>query len=957
MQHEAGLNGYEVQLAVQEPILGASGNMAYADWSVAEDQIMQMDDGCRHVSEIIKQGYACKPYLDCDSEDPPESLNTYAKVIARGNAAIIQVYEQRYRIPIEERQIHWFDSDKQLKMSLHTIIVNKYVFANNGIASDLVVAIKEVDPELASILDTKVYDKDRGLRMVYCSKFEKKESILKPRVVPDDWCWKDSCITHIPTNSTLINVPLTIPKIVTVLGNTRRPSRSHIVRDTIQPDSIVQRMLLLIKRKVHPSAYYQPSGSEDAFDPARGVKFNYTDRTEPCYTGHIHSGCNNMRAFVDDGENIWISCFSERCQGRPQRIGELQADDRDGYLSQAVRVNDEFLTAERGPLKTMVQRWLARKFKALKLKSITGSGKTSLVQYLLSLPELVDATVLYVVYRQTLAFNITESFKNFGFQNYLKVKPSDRLADRAMCPRPVCQVDSINKTSASDLIVPKFKLIVLDEDTSLWNHMSATTLGSPVFTVNKLGGMLKLADYVLCLDALSGAETHEVLDSMGISQALVVNEYRGAPRHFIFSHDEESFMLKIEDSIRRSRNIYIASMSAESLYTIRDRMQKKFQGLDVLLHTSKSDDSLKEELAEVNELWTGPFTGASPSVEAGVDYTRVHMHDMYVVTCLRSTTPMGLFQMTWRVRKLANPHVHCLAQTSIRLGPGGQRKITVQECLDNLRFLNKKAANMGECETVELPSGDAMLIPKTTPMLVLTAHNEARRLNAQSRFFMEFQDIAESQGHKVTYVKPESMPVKDSASTRGNVKRDKLVNLPLVEYHDFCDIERRVKGSVASEDDKWKYYKYLYMYGWGIDSIDEPFVKKMGTDVSCPYVKACMRYIYDKPQLKDFEDINQQRFFVQQQLIKEILESLGFDHPFDVDRQVQVASVKPALMQTAMYKDFGRHIKLFDSRAKDHAGAWTQQCLTESLCTVLKTIGCSMIRSVSALPRPIGRTV
>ena len=55
---------------------------------------------------------------------------------------------------------------------------------------------------------------------------------------------------------------------------------------------------------------------------------------------------------------------------------------------------------------------------------------------------------------------------------------------------------------------------------------------------------------------------------------------------------------------------------------------------------------------------------------------------------------------------------------------------------------------------------------------------------------------------------------------------------------EFKQIDFRIRFTCASEVDKWRHYKYLYMYGWGIDQMDEAFVKQIGTHVSCCKVKA-----------------------------------------------------------------------------------------------------------------------
>ena len=329
---------------------------------------------------------------------------------------------------------------------------------------------------------------------------------------------------------------------------------------------------------------------------------------------------------------------------------------------------------------------------------------------------------------------------------------------------------------------------------------------------------------------------------------------------------------------------------------------------------------------------------------AGVDFSvKDHFDDMFVVACHLSTTPSGLFQMTWRVRKLKNPHVFCYAQDSIRLGPGGQPKALVKDCLEHLKHVSEKAFSFSsEHEFVTLSNGEEIFVPKVTPLMLISAHNDAVKLNSQGRFFMEFEDIANSQGHQVSYRKSQVTDKNNSPTKQSlHVKADHLINSSIIDDDTFAEIDQRVRNNTASEDDKWKHYKYLYMKGWGIKHIDKNFVDSFGTAVTSVKIKSCMQFIFKKPFLYDWEDPIDQKYIVQHTFLKEVLKALGWDHPFHINKEIDEESLKARLPGTKMYKDFNKNIRVFSERVETRF-EWTPKKIKDSLDIILGSIGLSV---------------
>ena len=447
-------------------------------------------------------------------------------------------------------------------------------------------------------------------------------------------------------------------------------------------ESITTRILTLLQSFL-PTAFYD-SGSEDidAYDVSRGLKFGHEGQTEPCVADQVHEEPNKLACWIDPGGNVWCRCCSETCQGKFKRLGEVLPEQRNEYLAQAVFMNSQFITDNSGkpvePLDSLVDAWVQGDFKALCLKSVTGSGKTSLIKHLMDLPYFKDKTVLYLTHRQTLAFNVTGRLGN-SFHNYLDLNlNTNALADRIKYPKVVVQLDSIHKLTHDLAAVPKIHTVILDESERLFEHLSASTLNEPVFTQQKLQHTIQLATKVLALDALFAAESYEMLDTYGLDMKVLINTYRQPdPRRYHFTSDWSFVLDDILEKLKKKKTVHVASMSNEALYRLKEAVDDTFpdQTQRVMLHTSQTDDDIKRLLADADELWKDQtLVAASPTIEAGVDCSIKRFDHQYVFANLMSTTASGLFQMVWRARNIGDSRNSMLRSARYPLGTCEQAK-------------------------------------------------------------------------------------------------------------------------------------------------------------------------------------------------------------------------------------------------------------------------------------------
>lgn len=505
--------------------------------------------------------------------------------------------------------------------------------------------------------------------------------------------------------------------------------------------------------------------------------------------------------------------------------------------------------------------------------------------------------------------------------------------------------------------VPHFKLVILDESESLFNHFSANTLNSPGFIMTKTKHILQDCDYVLTCDALWGAESFEMLEEFGLSQRLVINDYRGTARHYEFLHDWNRFIDYVIQVIGNGKNIYIASMSTEVLGRVRNIISERYPDCQAIIHTRMTDDTLKRQLADADELWITPLTGASPTVEAGVDHSRHHFHVMVGIACLQSTTASGFYQMLWRVRHLEESVVKIYAQPSICLGPGGHKRITVDECIKTLQYTKTKVMEFENVKTIKNLDGETILVPRLSPIALATAHNDARRLNSQSRFYKEFVDIAESQEHTVSYVVGEaetSSHRKKVNVSPSNMNMEILLTAAEITDSQFEYLHGRIVACEATEEDKQRHYKFRYMRSWRIDIIDEAFVKENGIAVSCPSLKRLIRYIYGDVCLRDWEDPEDDKLMVHCRVFREIIAALGLKHPLDFAKNVAATECRDKLMTTTYFSQYETMSRVFNPRA-EAVTEWNNKRITEALNTVFHVFGLN-IKSTAQRSRKTGRT-
>ncbi len=796
----------------------------FADWATAYNYMRHFTTPeSRTFCEVLRDGFPCKPYLDIDV-DKDASWPSYfpqnggPRGVAAFLSPIIQhVFEEDFGVHLHDSSLIWTHSEgTSKKLSIHLVICTRspqVVFRSNlktphGAAhlAERLRSILKVAHEDGTI-DMSVYSRNRGMRMLNCTKRD-KAGIMAP-LFDDTPAFEASAISWLdpPHMRKVLEVPAKylnhVPshfkknrKGFAKISEAQADRRKAVVRET----GIVAKLLEEVQKHFHPTAFL--CGAWASEDPwGTGIRMNYTDRAEPCYSGKIHTA-NNFAVRILPDNTVVARCFDPMCSSGGSRrkvISRLAAADLAPPLRPAdtTQVDMQFIDFEECPaisqeglwdlgkrhavthdaargcyvvtdkIRNAIDRWTDGRFKALCIKSAMGTGKSCFMVKLLELffRKKPDFKVLVITYRQALAQELGRKLMNFDFQNYLHCPGMD-LREQHQFPRLILQLDSLPRIEGTSFMpAPMYDLVILDEFDSLLRHFESATIAEPVYLIDQLTEVLQQSRHVLCMDALFGDGCFRALDSMGISSHLIHNTFRAPPRTFEMVENKQAWLEgMINAVVAEQQRVVVPCMHLTMAMAIRDCFHEA--GVDpsrICVHTSKDGKERRQLLDNVDEHWSKiDVLIFTPSVESGVDFSvPYHFHRMYVYIGMNSTSCWGLYQMTGRVRKLVNPTILCLAD---RPTAATEHTTAIRASFDDAAHfltwmeakLPKEAANdaiklRAQRKLTSAQDDDGVVynvkLPEADPAFVISAYLYACGMNSKSRFLLEFRSIVEEAGH------------------------------------------------------------------------------------------------------------------------------------------------------------------------------------------------------------------
>ena len=110
-----------------------------------------------------------------------------------------------------------------------------------------------------------------------------------------------------------------------------------------------------------------------------------------------------------------------------------------------------------------------------------------------------------------------------------------------------------------------------------------------------------------------------------------------------------------------------------------------------------------------------------------------------------------------------------------------------------------------------------------------------------------------------------------------------------------------------------------------------------GTKPGSAHANLCMKLLWPK-RLKDQRNKQDEKQLKQVSIIKQIMEAIGWNSPFDPE-PVKLDDIRAPLLETDVFKHYAKNIKLFNPRAVEHKDWAKLQDIRMTLQTVLGAAG------------------
>ena len=293
---------------------------------------------------------------------------------------------------------------------------------------------------------------------------------------------------------------------------------------------------------------------------------------------------------------------------------------------------NEKLKDNKSTISKYITNWITNdKIKTLAIKSPYNTGKTSIIDKLLTEYDLKFRKVLFITHRQSLTNELYGLFKRHRFCNYMN--------DSFDAGRLICQIESLHKIFDNndpfmeDKNIGVYDLIILDEIESINYHFMSDTIKFKQRTFETMVDIIRKSGKILALDGDFSNRAYDFINDFGES-IIINNEIKKDKKKYIFTNDHETFSQKIDDSLSKSKKVVIVSMSLSIAQRYHEKYKDKYR---VLTHTSKSDDKNRELLKNVEDNWSKyDLIVYSPSVQSGVSFDIPYFDKMFVILSSKS---------------------------------------------------------------------------------------------------------------------------------------------------------------------------------------------------------------------------------------------------------------------------------------------------------------------------------
>jgi hypothetical protein len=277
-----------------------------------------------------------------------------------------------------------------------------------------------------------------------------------------------------------------------------------------------------------------------------------------------------------------------------------------------------------------IANWLKPEYKSLGLKSMYGTGKSTMIKKILT-----DTTtfqkVLIVTHSPSIAAKYFKSFIGFNL-SINNIFTSNKL---------ICLIDHIHKVP----ITTEYDLIIIEEAISLFEHIGLPEHPNKQYV--SLHNLLKLSKKIIACDEDYDIFANSVVTFFGKS-IVMENTYRHNSKNITCIKYDCTFEASMIKDLNSKKNIHLTCMNEN----VAKQYEKKFAKYNPLIC------SKVEDLINLEDKWLKhQLVIVTPIVGPCTLFKKKHFYKLYIVLDDNNVSPRIMLRMIQNVRKVETSDV------------------------------------------------------------------------------------------------------------------------------------------------------------------------------------------------------------------------------------------------------------------------------------------------------------
>jgi hypothetical protein len=562
-------------------------------------------------------------------------------------------------------------------------------------------------------------------------------------------------------------------------------------------------------------------------------------------------------------------------------IDNANIEELDKDLYNIIDINNRYLDLDKSDvIKNNVDLFFKSDIKTLSIKSPYGTGKSILLQKIISLYN--PKRILFFSYRRSLTSDIYSKFIDYKFNDY--------RSNNVDCDRLIIQPESIRKLIDNTNTIKYYDLVIMDESESILSQFNSPTFkGDSRQCFNIFYNILShQKTKIIALDGDLDYRSYEFYKQLGKS-INIRNVFKNNKKIYKFIDDEEDFNKNIFSDIEKKIKISVASMSSSYIERLEYHINSNYKDIKILKITGLSDDNIKKDvLLNINDkIGNYDIFLYSPSVEAGVDINKIGFKQ-YGVVCPLSCSSRSFRQMLARTRNIINDEVIIL---NLGLKYNSINYIDFWKYEEIKEIINTYDRKYFEEDIYNDYEGTKVVV-KNSAYNLIYGYNRLEKINNTSIIFMQnLINQLVNNNHVVIVPELKKVYTKEEKEIKKENKKDidkkTSVNSKIIDAADITTdiykslIEKQKKDN-ATEEDKILINRYLYQNTLGIKELNEELLKKFD-------LQSIRRHLslLDSSLLRNDDSINHIEQQTKIDIIKDSIKILGFDNLYNNEHYIQ----------------------------------------------------------------------